>query len=353
MGFKLENSTLFLQGELDYKINKNELAKLHNLAKENITTIDISELVRIDYAMACLINAYFTKAKITGQNDKIVRIFDFVKNSSFALPLHKERNLIEKTGKNLFDLQEQFIRICNFLGQFLFSLFMFLAPSNLRLKELSNFIASAGVRAIFIVCLTSFLIGIVLAYQGASMLSGFGASIFVVDIMGIITLREIAPLIAAIVVAGRSASSFTAQIGVMKITEELPAMQTMGFEIFRFVVLPRIFALMLALPFVIFFADIVSIFGQMVVCAWYMDLSFSDYLQRFRENVELRHFWIGLVKAPIFGAVIGIIGCFRGFEVDGSTQSVGTLTTKSVVNAIFWIIALDAGFSVIFTQLNI
>ena len=110
---------------------------------------------------------------------------------------------------------------------------------------------------------------------------------------------------------------------------------------------------MLALPFVIFFADIVSIFGQMVVCAWYMDLSFSDYLQRFRENVELRHFWIGLIKAPIFGAVIGIIGCFRGFEVDGSTQSVGTLTTKSVVNAIFWIIALDAGFSVIFTQLNI
>lgn len=353
MGFKLENNTLFLQGELDYKINKNDLARLRKYANKGVINIDISGLLRIDYAMACLISAYFKSAKIIGKNEKVERIFDFVKNSSFALPLHKERNLIEKTGKNLFDLKTQFISICNFLGQFLFSLFTFFTPANLRLKELSNFIASAGVGAIFIVCLTSFLIGVVLAYQGAAMLSGFGASIFVVDIMGIITLREIAPLIAAIVVAGRSASSFSAQIGVMKITEELPAMQTMGFEIFRFVVLPRIFALVVALPFVIFFADIVSIFGQMVVCAWYMDLPFSDYLQRFRENVELRHFWIGLIKAPVFGAVIGIIGCLRGFEVDGSTQSIGTLTTKSVVNAIFWIIAMDAGFSIIFTELKI
>ena len=353
MGFKLENNTLFLDGELDFSISKAKLNELRICATKSPANIDVSALRRIDYAMASLITYHFKNAKIINANENIGRIFCFVSGASIALPTYKERNIIEKTGKNLFDLKHQSAQICSFLGQFLFSLIRFLWPANLRLKELSNFIASAGVGAIFIVCLTSFLIGVVLAYQGAAMLAGFGASIFVVDIMGIITLREVAPLIAAIVVAGRSASSYTAQIGVMKITEELSAMQTMGIEDFSFVVLPRVCALIIALPFVIFFADLISIFGQMVVCEWYLDLSFSDYLQRFRENVELRHFFVGLIKAPVFGAVIGLIGCLRGFLVDGSTQSVGRLTTKSVVNAIFWIIALDAGFSVLFTELDI
>ena len=185
------------------------------------------------------------------------------------------------------------------------------------------------------------------------MLERFGASVLVVDIMGIITLREIAPLIAAIVVAGRSASSFAAQIGVMKITEELSAMKTMGFTPFSFVVMPRILALCFVMPVVILCADFISIFGQMSVCNWYLGFDFESYLTRFSQNVDLRHFWVGMVKAPIFGAVIATIGCLRGYEVDGSTESVGNQTTKSVVNAIFWIIALDAVFSVIFTELEI
>ncbi|HDX8147184.1 TPA: ABC transporter permease, partial [Campylobacter fetus] len=260
----------------------------------------------------------------------------------------------EQIGKNIINLKNELVSFCIFLGEFLFNLTKsLLNPFTVRFKELSNHFYSAGISAVFIVCLTSFLIGIVLAYQGATMLENFGASIYVVDIMGIMTLREVGPLIAAIVVAGRSASSYTAQIGVMKITDELEAMKTMGFEPFRFIVMPRVLALILAMPFIVFLANAVSIFGQMMVCNWYLDLSFSDYLERFRSSIALRHFWVGLFKAPFFGAVIALIGCKRGFEVSGSTNSVGELTTRSVVNAIFWIIALDAIFSIIYTELKI
>ena len=168
-----------------------------------------------------------------------------------------------------------------------------------------------------------------------------------------LTLREVAPLIAAIVVAGRSASSFTAQIGAMKLTEEIDAMKTMGFEPFNFLVLPRIIAMVLCVPVIIFIADGISILGQMIICQTILDISFSDYLNRFREMVELRHFAVGMIKAPFFGAVIAIIGCMRGFGVSQNAQSLGAMTTVSVVNAIFWVIALDAFFAIIFMWLKI
>lgn len=352
--FEFNGDILRLSGAWDYRTGKSELKRLKSLKPSKI---DLANLEHIDYSIAIFISKNLGEFELINSNDKFDKIFALVRDKGIlGLAIYKPSkiNSLEKIGKIIIDIRVNIINFCIFLGQFLFSLLDGIKkPTKIRFAELSNHIVSAGFGAIGIVGLTSFLIGVVLAYQGASMLSQFGASIYVVDIMGIMTLREVGPLIAAIVIAGRSASSFTAQIGVMKITEEIEAMKTMGFDPFKFIVMPRIMALIIAVPLVVFLANAISIFAQMIVCKIYLDFSFYEYLQRFKESVELRHFFVGMLKTPFFGAIIGLIGCMRGFEVSGSTSSVGELTTKSVVNAIFWIIALDALFSVIYTELDI
>ena len=352
--FEFNGDILRLSGAWDYRVSKSELKRLKSLKPSKI---DLANLEHIDYSIAIFISKNLGEFELINSNNKFDKIFALVRDKGIlGLAIYKPSkiNSLEKIGKIIIDIRVNIINFCIFLGQFLFSLLDGIKkPTKIRFAELSNHIVSAGFGAIGIVGLTSFLIGVVLAYQGASMLSQFGASIYVVDIMGIMTLREVGPLIAAIVIAGRSASSFTAQIGVMKITEEIEAMKTMGFDPFKFIVMPRIVALIIAVPLVVFLANAISIFAQMIVCKLYLDFSFYEYLQRFKESVELRHFFVGMLKTPFFGAIIGLIGCMRGFEVSGSTSSVGELTTKSVVNAIFWIIALDALFSVIYTELDI
>jgi len=184
-------------------------------------------------------------------------------------------------------------------------------------------------------------------------LEKYGANIFIVDMIGISIPRELAPLITAIIVAGRTGSSYTAQIGVMKITEEIDAMKTMGFEIYRFIVLPRIFALIVALPLLIFFADIIGIYAGMIIAKSQLGINPTQFMERLQSAVDVRHYLVGLVKAPFFAFIIAAIGCFRGFEVAGNTESIGRYTTMSVVNAIFLVVAVDALFSVIFTELGI
>ena len=352
--FEFNGDILRLSGACDYRASKSELKRLKSLKPSKI---DLANLEHIDYSIAIFIYKNLGEFELINSNDKFDKIFALVRDKGIlGLAIYKPSkiNSLEKIGKIIIDIRVNIINFCIFLGQFLFVLIAGIKePFKIRFQELSNHIVSAGLGAVGIVGLTSFLIGIVLAYQGASMLNQFGASIYVVDIMGIMTLREVGPLIAAIVIAGRSASSFTAQIGVMKITEEIEAMKTMGFDPFKFVVMPRIVALIIAVPLVVFLANAISIFAQMIVCKLYLDFSFYEYLQRFKESVELRHFFVGMLKTPFFGAIIGLIGCMRGFEVSGSTSSVGELTTRSVVNAIFWIIALDALFSVIYTELDI
>jgi phospholipid/cholesterol/gamma-HCH transport system permease protein len=203
------------------------------------------------------------------------------------------------------------------------------------------------------VALTSFLIGVVVAYQSAVQLEKFGANIFIVDMIAISVTRELAPLITAIVVAGRSGSSYTAQIGVMKITEEIDAMKTMSFDPFRFLVLPRMIALMIAMPLMIFFADIVGIFGGMFIAEIKLNLSYAEFINRLQNVLDVKHLWVGIIKAPFFAFLIAAVGCFRGIQVSYSTESIGRYTTISVVNAIFLVIACDAIFSVFLTELGI
>ena len=154
-------------------------------------------------------------------------------------------------------------------------------------------------------------------------------------------------------VAGRTGSSYTAQLGTMKITEEINAMRIMGFEPHRFLVLPRIIALMIALPLMIFFADIIGIAGGMIVSNIHLNISYAEFINRLQNVLDIKHVWIGLVKGPFFAWLIAMIGCFRGFQVSSNTESIGRYTTISVVNAIFFVIACDALFSVVLTELGI
>lgn len=343
---------ILLNGDLSYK-DRQFCVVFADLSRKN-STIDFGSLVSIDYACAILLTNFRDKtgAKFINMSEKISLIFALVDDKKIdksAILKPKRENFFAILGRNFTLFWQHFIPLCSFLGEFIINFFKaFLTPKNFRAKELSNYIKDSGINAVFIVLLTSFLIGIVLAYLGSAMLAQFGASIFIVDIMGVLTLREVAPLIGAIVVAGRSASSFAAQIGVMKITEEIDAMKTMGLDPFKFLVLPRVLAMIIALPVVIFLADLVSVFGQMLVSKNILDIGFSEYLGRFKDSIELRHLYVGLVKAPFFGAAIALIGCFRGFEVSQNAQSLGEKTTISVVNAIFAVIAIDSVFAVFF-----
>lgn len=245
------------------------------------------------------------------------------------------------------------LHFLSFVGECLYTLFSTLIhPLSIRIRATLFHIQESLIKAVPITALAAFLIGIVIAYQGALQLQQFGASFLIVEMASMLTLRELGPIITAIIVAGRSASSFSAEIGVMKLTQEVSAMKTLGFNPVTFLVLPRIIALCFILPLVIFIADLFGIAGAMMICNLQLNISNEQFIQRFSEMVELRHFIVGMIKAPFFGLIIAIIGCYRGFVISSDTRSVGKYTTKSVVESIFCVIAFDAICSVIFTQLG-
>lgn len=226
-------------------------------------------------------------------------------------------------------------------------------PSRLRLTALVHHMERAGFDALPVVGLISFLIGVVLAYQGASELTQFGATIFVVDLLAVSVLRELGILLAAIVIAGRSGSAFTAQIGSMKLNEEVDAMQALGLDPVEMLVLPRFLALVITLPLLCFFADMMGLFGGGLMAWMSLGIRPEVFLQRLAETAAGGQFLVGMVKAPFFAAVIALVGCFEGLAVAGSAESLGTRTTRAVVEAIFLVIVLDAAFSIFFNLINL
>ncbi len=262
--------------------------------------------------------------------------------------------LLQKAGENTLSVFHDIIEFITFIGEITVTLlYSLLHPSSIRFKAIIKNIEEAGVKALPIVAVTAFLIGIVVSYQASVQLEKLGANIFIVEMIAISITRELAPLIIAIVVAGRSGASYTAQIGVMKITEEINAMKTMSFDPMRFLVLPRIVALMIAMPLLIFFADIVGIAAGMMIADTQMNISYTEFILRLQSVLDSRHVWIGIIKAPFFALLIATVGCFRGFQVSYNSESIGRYTTISVVNAIFLVIACDALFSIILTELGI
>jgi phospholipid/cholesterol/gamma-HCH transport system permease protein len=281
-------------------------------------------------------------------------MYDLIKGHMVnEVPVRKE-SFLENLGKNVVEALSDVKDFIAFLGQLFYTFFHTLFnPSSIRIKEMVYHIHHSGFNALMIIGLTSFLVGMVIAYQGSVQLAKFGADMYIVDTVGISIVRELGPMITAIVIAGRSGSAYTAEIGAMKITEEISAMRTMGFDPYNFLVLPRIFALMIALPLLIFFSDIMGIFGGMVASQMQLNISFVQFIDRLYEVLEVKHYILGMVKGPVFAFIIAAIGCFRGFQVSDNTESLGLHTTASVVNSIFLVIAFDALFSVIYTELGL
>ncbi len=292
--------------------------------------------------------------EVIGYTQSQKEMYDLLRDHIVDAIPHRKQGFFYELGMASVQAVSDIRDFITFLGHVTLSFFYTLFhPSAFRPKETVYHIYQSGFNALVIVGMTAFLVGMVIAYQGAVQLAKFGADIFIVDTVGISIVRELGPMITAIVIAGRSGSAYTAEIGAMKITEEIAAMRTMGFDPYNFLVLPRIFALVIALPLLIFFADIVGIFGGMVASEMQLGISFDQFVNRLSEVLEVKHYILGMIKGPVFAFIIASVGCFRGFQVSDTTESIGLQTTASVVNAIFLVIAFDALFSVIYTEFGV
>ncbi|WP_120924742.1 ABC transporter permease [Helicobacter pylori] len=361
------DSVLILRGDWDFKTSVFRLDELKKklLDHQGPLKMDFSGCQKVDFVFGMFL---FDLVKERSLNIELCNVSE---NNACALKvvkdwLEKEEDLeskkvgkkyelmITKLGKSIVETYNTFLNAFNFCGMILFyfikSVFN---PKRFCITPLLYHINESGFKVLPVSILTVFIVGFAVALQGVLQLQDLGAPLMSVEMTAKLALREIGPFILTLVVAGRSASSFTAQIGVMKITEELDAMKTMGFNPFEFLVLPRVLALVIVLPLLVFIADAFAILGGMFAINYQLDLGFPSYIDRLRDTVGWNHFLVGIVKAPFWGFAIAMVGCMRGFEVKGDTESIGRLTTISVVNALFWIIFLDAVFSIVFSKLNI
>jgi phospholipid/cholesterol/gamma-HCH transport system permease protein len=262
--------------------------------------------------------------------------------------------MVERVGRATLEFGIEARALLSFYGMTIFAYAAILRrPKSLRMVSLVNQIEQAGLNAIPIVCLLSFLVGIVIAYVGAEQLRRFGAEIFTVNLLGVIMLREIGVLLAAILIAGRSGSAFTAQIGTMQVNEEIDAMRTLGLDPMEVLVLPRINGLLISLPILTFLSDFAGLLGGAMMATGVLDVSFVQFVQQLKSVLTVDHFFVGMVKAPVFAFIIAIVGCYEGLRVSGSAESVGRMTTKSVVTSIFLVIIADAIFSIIFSAMKV
>ena len=257
-------------------------------------------------------------------------------------------------GRSATGAASEALALLSFVGECAAALAGWLAhPGRIRWRPVLFNIRSAGVDALPIVGLLAFLLGVVVAYQSADQLRQYGANVFIADIVGISMLREFAPLIAAIIIAGRSGSAYAAQIGTMAVTEEIDALRTIGVAPLEMLVLPKLLALALALPLLTVFADAMGVVGGMVMARSQLGVGYAEFLARFVKAVGPGTCLVGIGKAAVFAVVIAVVGCFQGFRTHGGADSVGRQTTRSVVQAIFLVIVADALFSVVFSMLDL
>jgi phospholipid/cholesterol/gamma-HCH transport system permease protein len=272
-----------------------------------------------------------------------------------AEPLgHPIRRLVESLGQTTVELIQGCGSFLSFSGAvtmaFLRQLVM---PWRWRFSAVAHHIEQTGVKAVPIVALMAFLIGVVLAYQGADQLRQFGAELFTVDLLAVATLRELGVMLTAIMVAGRSGSAFTAQIGTMKVNQELDAMEVIGLDRLDVLVTPRILALLIALPLLTFLANIMALIGGGIVVVFALDIPLVLFLRQLQSAVGVDLFVAGMIKAPVFAVLIAAVGCYMGLQVKGDAASVGERTTQSVVVGIFLVIIVNAAFSILFATFGL
>ncbi|MDX1696800.1 MAG: MlaE family lipid ABC transporter permease subunit [Thiohalobacterales bacterium] len=282
------------------------------------------------------------------------RLLDYIEEEERTAGEHVARPAGPGWLSRWNDQVEDMVDILAFIGQSIMALLTAVRhPGRIRWHELLDDIYMTGLNALPIVGLLSFLMGVVIAYQGAVQLKLYGANIYVADLVGYSMLRELAPLLTAILVCGRTGSAYAAKIGTMKVREEVDALQTMGISPVELLVLPKLMSLIIVMPLLSVYADILSVFGGMVMASAQLGIGFNAFIERLEEAISISTFMIGIGKAPVFAAIIAIVGCYQGFKVEGSAESVGRHTTIAVVQSIFMVIIVDAMFSILFSVLGI
>ena len=325
-----------------------------------VQRVDISAAGPFDTVGAWVVFRFAQEhsAEITGANETAKVLLEAVERSASDADIKRPRHrLLSRVTEHVGDLVFQFFRALGRNIGFLGAVFMALIatirhPRRFRVKALVRQMELVGISSLPIIGLMSFLIGIVIAQQGAVQLRQFGAETLTINLVGRITLRELGVLMTAIMVAGRSGSAFAAQIGTMKLTEEIDAMRTIGVSPLEALVVPRILAAVLMMPLLGFFASMMAIIGGAVIGDVMLDIPFWTFLARIQEVVPVYDYYVGLVKAPVFGLIIALMGCYQGMQVQGNAEEVGLRTTQAVVQAIFMVIVLDAFFAVFFTEVG-
>ena len=325
-----------------------------------ITKVDLSAISEIDTVgawVACSISREFN-ADLTGASPRAERLIEALKDTGSKEEIGAPRlpvfeRVPEAIGQKMLNARKGVYGVVGFLGALLLSIGSLIRhPKRFRWLALVRQLELVGISALPIVGLMSFLIGIVIAQQGAVQLQAFGAEALTVNLVGRITLRELGVLMTAIMVAGRSGSAFAAQIGTMKLTEEIDAMRTIGISPVEVLVIPRLVACVFMMILLGFYASCMAIIGGAVVSDVMLGIPFWTFLMRIHEVVPAHDVWVGMIKAPVFGLIVGMSGCYQGMQVRGNSEEVGLRTTKAVVQAIFTVIVLDAFFAVFFTGIG-
>lgn len=338
----------------------NRLAGVLDGAKA--VTIDLNTIRRCDTAGAYAVLKAAegrTTAKPILARPETQRLLDLVSAAVKAepTPVKPQRgtsDLLERVGRGVFHIWGEVVETFAFVGHLAISVGrMFTNPGKIRWAPIFSLCERAGLDALPIVAVTTFFIGAVVGLLGINTLRQFGAEVLVVEGTGIAVLREFGIVITAVLLSGRSASSFAAEIGAMKMRQEIDAMQVLGVDPFDALVLPRFIALLLMMPLLTFVADLSGLAGGAMVTWSILDLSPNFFMQRVADNVGATHFWVGISKAPVMAAVIAGIGCRQGMEVEGDVTSLGLRVTSAVVQAIFAVILLDATFALIFMELDL
>jgi phospholipid/cholesterol/gamma-HCH transport system permease protein len=339
-----------------------ELRLEDDVQEGRVKAIDAGKVGRCDtsgaYAMLDARRNRFDWREITASQD-IHRLLELVHHALQAepTPIIRRRPLyemLERIGRGVVNIGLDVYETMAFNGRLVVTIGKLIAsPARFRAAPFVSLAERAGLDALPIVAVTTFFIGAVVGLIGANMLSDFGAQVFAVELIGVAVLREFGIIITAVLLAGRSASSFAAEIGSMKMNEEIDAMRVMGVDPFEALVLPRFLALFLTMPLLVFVADVSGLAGGMVVTWSALDLSPSFFIQRIHDNVPVQHFLVGIAKWPVLSIVIAAIGCRQGMDVAGDVESLGRHVTAAVVHAIFSIILIDAVFALIYMQLDV
>ena len=346
-------ATLHLQGSwrLADLARIDEALQAHELPAA--LTVDASGLATLDSASALVLlrrlarGGDVTWTGLGAAHERIVEQARVHLDSAQSPPVPRRPRVLAHFGRASADVFDLLHGHLNFLGATLAALgAVARRPTRLRPRELTVQIEQVGLDAMPVVSLVTLLIGVIVAYLLGLQAEKYGANIFVVDGVGIGATREFAPIIVALIVAGRSGAAFTAQLGSMKLTEEIDALRTLGLDPWQVLVVPRVLALMLMLPLLVFVGDIASLLGAMAITSTMLDITPAGFLARLREALELRHVLVGLAKAPVFALVVGVIGTRMGMTVARDTRAVGAATTSTVVQSIVAVILIDAGFAV-------